>query len=323
MFYYMYKIYRIIVSYIVSNSFAPGVLYCFGTESPKVVYLDHTNASIMHLGDLLFFLEVVLCCKRSNIAVFLVGSDALLPLFKLFGVSHIASLKDLTPGLILTKDDALSQYRSTEMKRHTVLGFNFWKLRGSEPVASLVSREFCSFCRQYVSGFLLVNKEDVLEDINVALDQIPSVDDGSRFGEAFVFLDNESYVFVNSFVQSQKISTVFRKALFNRLVEDHKSKGAGTFVCIGSLQDKRVRLGYEVDIDLRGTLSIDQLLGLFASGSVTKVITFDTFIAHLAVLFNVELHLIFKSGLRKRIIKDRFVPFLDSSNKQAGRVFYY
>jgi hypothetical protein len=320
MFYYMYKIYRIIVSYIVSNVFAHGVLYRFGTESPKVVYLDHTNSNIMHLGDLLFFLEVVLCCKRSNISVFLVGKDVLLPLFNVFGVSHITTLQGATSGLILTKDDALSEYRSKDMKRHTILGFNFWKLRGFVPVASLVLQEFSSFCQQYVSEFLLVPKENILEDIDSALHQIPKFSHGTQVSQEFVFLENESYVLLNSFVQSQKVSTLFRKGLFNRLAKSSTIDSKETCLCIGSLQDKRVRLGYDVDIDLRGELSIDQLLRLFASGSVKKVMTFDTFIAHLAVLFNVELHLIFKSGLRKRIIKDRFVPFY---NKQAGTVFYF
>ena len=148
MVYYFYKLYRIIVCWFFSKTFSPGVRYALADHVPECVYLDHTDVRIMHLGDLLFFLEIVWLCQHSQIPVYLVGSGQLADFFSFFDVQHLSEFKQ--PGVILTKNDSpLFYHRSS----HSIVGFNFWRLLGSGPVALLVLNQFQLFSGRFFSTY--------------------------------------------------------------------------------------------------------------------------------------------------------------------------
>ena len=203
MAYLLKKIFRIISTRIYARSFEPGVVYKLGTGTPSRLVLDHTNVAVMHLGDILFFIEIVQLANQSSVDVVLVGSKQLFPLLSCYGVSHVHQLDDIQPSIVLTKNDSPLFFSESN---HTVLGFNFWGLSGNGPVAGLVQGAVKRFCTQFCPSVQFV---DQALDFNRVNQSLYHNNDGVQDPDLDVVL-------VNSFVSSQRISTFFRqRAFFN------------------------------------------------------------------------------------------------------------
>ena len=84
-----------------------------------------------------------------------------------------------------------------------------------------------------------------------------------------------------------------------------------------------MKLNYPIDKDLRGLGSIDDLLHIFINNNIEQVITFDTFIAHIAILFNIPTDIFIKSKSKLKITKKRFVPFCESTDQIKPLITYH
>ena len=118
--------------------------------------------------------------------------------------------------------------------------------------------------------------------------------------------DSSNRIVVNSFVESQRLSSWCRLSAFNQFV---KKQSVDQVVCVGSLNDLQQSIGYECGQDLRGALSIMELIAYLSTHKIQMVVTFDTFLAHLALLLNLNLVVFVKSRFRRGIISNRFLPF--------------
>ena len=108
---------------------------------------------------------------------------------------------------------------------------------------------------------------------------------------------------------SQRISTFFRQRAFFNFVQDVYENGEDHLVLIRAEDDVRKKVLYSFHQDKRGAYSIKDIMLLMSSSKVKYVITYDTFIAHLATMYKIQLKLFVKSTLRIGTIKERFVPF--------------
>ena len=68
MLYYVFKIIRIVGVYFFSKRFAKGIQFKQSPNKPMAIILDHTSPSVMHFGDLLFFLDIVWLANDNDIS---------------------------------------------------------------------------------------------------------------------------------------------------------------------------------------------------------------------------------------------------------------
>jgi hypothetical protein len=302
--YYVLKLLRKI-SRIFYKSFAKGVYFRQGNVPPQCVYLDHTDINVVHLGDLLFFLDTIWMCQASKIPVILAGSNQMAEFFKLFGVAHQNTFT--RPGIILTKDDSLLLLRPSV---HTVVGFNFWKIPGVGPVSPIVKHQFQLFCAKYTRAWTLIQPNchffDYFKSNCVA--HFAAFEDQPRCR-----IPLSSVVLINSYVSSNTIAWRFRCPQFNRFLNQFKAQYT---VCVGSASDKQRALNFDPNQDLRGALSINELLAILAQGRISLVVSFDTFIAHLAVLFDIDLNVFVRSKFKITQTSQRFLPFFESKENR-------
>lgn len=270
-----------------------------GITSGDMVYLDHSNTQYMHLGDLLFFLDIVQLCNHSGIGITLVGSNQLEWFFHQYGVHYAPAFERVNqPGIILTKSDQL--YALKKYHLHTIIGFNFWRVTGQGPIAALICRVFARYMHQYHPNHPLNQPKTRLK--------APLITPGPnlRFSKPIMV--------VNSFVASQQWQHYMQLPALNQWVYELRKLHAIQTVCVGSKKDRLKHIGYPVDRDLRGELSIEELMVLLRSNDVKCVVTFDTFIAHLATLLQIPVYVVVKSRWKKQLIRSRFVPFFQSNS---------
>ena len=199
----------------------------------------------------------------------------------------------------LTNKTMKIQTNRREFLKHTLLGVNFWKLPGNGPVAGLVRVAISDFCEAVCPSIQLQPQPLVFDEAVHLLTHDVAVPKTS--------LNN--IVLANSFVASQRISTYFRHNAFCKYVQHLFDCEDIHIILIGSLNDQSKKVLYSYHQDARGEYTVTDLMALMSSGQVLYIVTFDTFIAHLASLYNVPLKLFVKSTRRLGVIKDRFVPF--------------
>ena len=226
------------------------------------------------------------------------GSQQLADFFSFFNVQHMPDFK--RPGVILTKNDSPLFYQRLP---HSIIGFNFWRLSGTKPVASLVLNQFQLFFDCHFSTLLLTPSP------------IPFyVDFRKKVANKFpCLIDSSKKIIVNSFVESQRFSSWRRLTSFNQFV---KQQPVTQLVCVGSSNDLKKSIGYKCGEDLRGELSIMQLIAYLSTHQIKMLVVFDTFLAHLAVLLNLKVVVFVKSTYRKKIISNRFLPFFSIDSTQ-------
>ena len=146
MLYYAIKCLRVVGTYLFSKRYSKGVRFKLSLHEPKALILDHTSTSVMHLGDLLFFLDIIWLAQSNGLPVYLVGSSYLKGFFSLFNVKYESSLLNVPPGIVLTKNDS---YLFLKKLDHTLIGFNFWQVKGAGPISTVLNRHFLDFCKIY------------------------------------------------------------------------------------------------------------------------------------------------------------------------------
>jgi hypothetical protein len=292
--YYGYKLIRLMASYFFGRVFAPGVKYRSGTHIPECLYLDHSDERVMHLGDMMFFLGIIWQCKQSNIPIFILGSRSLVTFFSIFGVRH--TMTTHRPGIILTKSDSLQFIRPS---KHTVMGFNFWQLSGTGPVAVLLQQQFQRFMAVFFPKIhLIIPSASFYTEIQQrVLDHLRPM--GTK--------DSAPSIIVNPFVASQRWSAWRRRGAFNQYIQG-QSKDYSV-VCIGTNRDRLLRLGFPATQDMRGKMSVMALVNYLYKTPIHSVVTFDTFVAHIAILLDLNAVIFLKSTQKKQFRCDRFLPF--------------
>ena len=217
-------------------------------------------------------------------------------------------MSDLPPGVVLTKNDSLLFLRNGH---HSIVGFNFWHLLGNGPISQIVFNQFKELCIQKFPHFDFLKPK--LPFFEFYYSQCQSNQESN-------FIFDQDVSIVNSFVESQRVSSFFRQNLFAQYLTKIQALEDSIVVCVGSEKDKTKSLPYTIDHDLRGKLTIKELMTLFSSNQIKRVVTFDTFIAHLAILHKIHVDLFVKSKKNLEFVKDRFVPFF---NCQSSVINYY
>ena len=308
--YYLKKLFRLILVPVFQKKRVAGCYIRKGQGKPQCLILDHTDSDVMHWGDLLFFLRIIWSAKSSQIPTYLVGESALLSIFSTVGVQHAVCLADVPVGLVLTKNDSPLFFKKN---KHTLIGFNFWRLKGRARISDLVFDVFCLVIKDLGvwPHFKDAPTSFIYQYKNALVDR--------QFDSALSALRiKDSYILLNSFVGSQKIGTFFRQRFFSGFVKRLSAQNKVSRILIGSKTDVKKTVAYPLDVDLRGQLNVSALIYLFSRPQLKRVVTFDTFIAHLACLHGVSLDVIVKSRSRLTLIKERFVPFYDMQNSDIS-----
>ncbi len=126
-------------------------------------------------------------------------------------------------------------------------------------------------------------------------------------------LDSSSkYIIFNNYIDSGKFRTLFLdiEKLKNQCI-NYKKHGY-KIIHVGSAKDKDFDgVIYDfVDIDLRGMLSIHDLICLIFCREIISVVTFDNFIMHIAHIFGKSTHVLF----RGRFTQSQFKHHMKSVN---------
>jgi hypothetical protein len=107
---------------------------------------------------------------------------------------------------------------------------------------------------------------------------------------------------------------IFKHDIFilERTVKILKDTTNSYIVHVGSMRDKNndhVRYPW-IDIDIRGLTDPEQIIALFQSGKVSACVSFDTFVAHVSMLANIETHVRLKRSFKTKnnFIKRCVIP---------------
>ena len=146
MLYYAIKCLRVIGTHLFSKRYSKGIRFKLASYEPRALILDHTSTSVMHLGDLLFFLDIIWLAHSNGMPVYLVGVSHLKGFFSLFNVKYEANLLNVPPGIVLTKNDSYLFFKKLD---HTLIGFNFWQVKGDGPISTILNHHFLEFCKMY------------------------------------------------------------------------------------------------------------------------------------------------------------------------------
>jgi hypothetical protein len=292
------KLFRWGIVRLFTRSFSDGCWYRQGTLTPTSIIIDHSHPNSVHLGDTLFFLDTIWAALQANIPVYWVGQSDRMPLASM-GVRYASTHADVPPGVILTKHDAWVFLRPGH---HTIVGFNFWQIRGPGPIGDLVCRMITRFLYHHVPSMSLVSPVPSWLPVLRQLFQ----KDAQIWGD---IPPNTRLIVVNSFVVSQAIPAYFRQRDFAAYIQRIRRKTSAAIVCVGTQRDAKKPLRYPVAYDLRGQLTILGLLEFLRNAPIDYVVTFDTFMAHAAAIAGCSLRVFSKSKRREPMIQNRFVPF--------------
>ena len=120
--------------------------------------------------------------------------------------------------------------------------------------------------------------------------------------------ESEKIVIFNNYLGSGKFRKLFlnERKLYRKCVE-YKNLGY-TIVHLGGRDDYEPddKLYTFVNIDLRGDLSLTELIQFFSSDQLAGIVSYDNFYMHLAGIFNKPAHILFRGRLLKKNVDHHF-----------------
>lgn len=289
--YLFYKLVNFIVTKIVFNSHKRSSSLNFDKE----FYFDFSHSS-MHLGDRLFYLDAFLALSRNGKTVYISDCDEktkvifsnIAPEIKIVG-------RCFDPdrfNLIVPEQSVLAKLLSI-CKANSYLVVKYSK-KGEKNI----SWQLCDMLRvNYVPASETLQKETI----------------DCRSSKILMSNYIDSGFFRKLFVDEDKIPQKVLGLKDNDMQVLH----------VGTQKDKieDSKVYPFVDLDLRGQLSVADLI-TFVRDHRPVIVTYDNFIMHLGILFECEVHVLFRGRFTAAARDFHFKKVNETLRKENGHVKY-
>jgi hypothetical protein len=246
------------------------------------IYFDFDDPTT-HLGDRLFFFPLIaqLHAKGFTLSLNLADNVTRQIFYALYGVDPFLDGGDKDVDLAVIPKPSYLNKRETH-KSLLVVDFTDSKITGIITESLIMS--FGKLFAQHLNA-------QCLSICNPRFRIFPTT----------ILAENQNYYLFSNYIHSG----FFRKWFLNenRLqLKCIEIKNQGyKIIHVGSAQDKvgDKKFYSYVDLDLRGKLSLIQLILLLASPKINGSITYDNFLMHLTGLFNKEAYVLFRGRFGK------------------------
>lgn len=319
-YYYIYKIVNTFLSVLVFKFFLEKVLFKNGificksknfTFQGKIVFAFWDKKSV-HLGDQLFHQPIinflnqkyeVYICTYPDLTEYFLSQN-----LKTLSFQELKS-KNLEGAIFISKHDMLYEVFRNFSYSYAFIGLNYAKLEGEDKIivaiAKLILEAFFKFG-------IFDNPIISLKDINFEAyipENIVNKYNQEKILKLFLQNFNKKFFIFNDKVASNYIGAVFQKLIFRQLIKK-KIKEGYKIVYISEKERgflSNLIIG-KVDFDLSKKFNPCSLFALFSLPNVIGVISFDTYIAHVASIFKKELYIVMRKRNKSMLFKKRFIP---------------
>jgi hypothetical protein len=273
------------------------------------------NPALIHLGDQLFHQPLMqLLASRFDVRI---GVDnGLGPYFRALGFATLgareAQALALQGAVLIGKDDVLHEVMRLAGEGNYFIGLNYPRLPEDERVTTALARAVLRILRELQILDLGTDVPELPPPTPPAALLAPA---GDRPWVAQLQASGRRLLVFNDFVASDHLNARRRAKLLAQLARQKRSEGY-RLVYVGSEADRRRAPATPdfIDHDLRGQLELIELYRLFGLGNVEGLISFDTFIAHVASQVGKDLYIVVKNLRKKDSFRARFVPMHQAAN---------
>lgn len=277
------------------------------------VVLAFWDGALVHLGDQLFYLGIVVALQNSGIQVRVVGPTRLSPIFESFGaISH--SIKDTAfqipdGAFVLSKFDMLPQVISKLGTQHYFMGMNYWKMKGSDRVCALIAN--ATLKRLSELGAKVdaeVPRHLILPKVNAVLH--PDV--GATLSQS----KPNSILLFNDVVASNYIEARKQRYILTEWAKELKDRGYSLLYIGAPHEIKRYPLPDIAEADWRAKLPPLEFMAALQHDAVAGVLSFDTFIAHAATLTGKSAFVVSRTVKKAEKNANRLMPMFELQARQ-------
>ena len=286
--------------------------------SGKIIFA-FTDPRLIHLGDQLFFQPLIDFLNKKT-KIIMINKTPLLGYFQAleYSVFKNFNLMGDRGNIIISKPELFPKiFKKLSPEYNFFVGIDFSFPKSDKKVARMIFDSVLGSINQIkeFKGAGETRKEmncHFLPD-NLA-EKIELSDRASKIISLLRKLDKKIYLF-NNYVASNFLGV--RKKEIDKLIKIAKEKkNSGYYlVHIGSKADKETdnREYSFIDLDIRGKINPVEMFVLMSLPNVEGVISFDTFIFHIASLFSKKSYLALKSRGEKENekVKKVFIPMAD------------
>lgn len=283
--------------------FSKKVIFCFW--DPKLV----------HLGDQLFY-QPVIDFLNKQFQVEIITYSAMKNYFSSLGYkTYVLDEKEnekIEGAILITTKDMFWEITRKFSKNNIFFGIEF----SSPPKAKRVVEIIFEIILEVFKKLNISCKTSDLDNVNLCPIFSSSILEKYKNSSSLkIFLENldKKFFLFNNYIFSRFIGIgPKRKKMLEDLAKEKKKEGY-LIVHTGSKKDKETdRKKYDfIDYDLRGITEPLELFKILSLDNVYGVISFDTFIMHVASMLRKDLYIVIKSRLtgkkNENIIKI-FVP---------------
>jgi len=257
------------------------------------ILFDFSHSST-HLGDRLFFAPIIFELIRLGYQIYTSDNDGITnPLFQRLDAK--VALDSVSSGenvdLVVIPSASLLALNQRYTKNNLLI-FQFTRAKNHDIIDDL-GYAFSKITGLQISDLSLTNFPQMVQSVNNKTD--------------------ENYFLFSNYIDSGW----FRKFMINGSALEKKAyelkKDGYRIIHIGSKDDLAGdSMDYKfVDIDLRGTLSIVELVDLISSKRIVGAVTYDNFIMHLVGIFDKKAFVLFRGRFLKHNV-DLHINFVNS-----------
>lgn len=319
-YYYLYKIINIFFSILVSNLFLEKIFFQKGifiskknnfSFQGKIVFA-FWDKNCVHLGDQLFHQPIikflnqkyeVYICTYSDLTEYFLSQN-----LKTLSFQELKS-KNLEGAIFISKHDMLYKVFRNFSSSYAFIGLNYAKLDGEDKIIITVAKVILG---AFFKLRIFDNPDKFLKSINFEAYIPENIVNKYRQEKVLkLFLENpdKKFFIFNDRVASNYIGTIFKKLFFRQLIK--KKRKEGYKVVYVSEKERGILSNLiigKVDFDLSKKFNSCSLFALFALTNIEGVISFDTYIAHIASIFKKELYIVLRKRNKNELFKKRFIP---------------
>lgn len=253
-------------------------------NSLKCICFDFDDPTT-HLGDRLFFFPLIAQLNKMGFSLSISSADKITgPIFsELYGANPFVSVDDQVVDLAVIAKPSFMNKRTLYK---SLLVVDFIDSEITAPITASLVKNFSE-----------------LFNLHISAPDVPLSKAASSSLQPIVLASDQSYYLFSNYINSG----IFRKWFLdeNKLqLKCLEKKNQGhKIIHVGSDQDKlNDKKSYSfVDLDLRGKLSLVQLISLLASPQVMGSITYDNFLMHLTGLFKKKAFVLFRGRFTKSV----------------------
>ncbi len=261
---------------------------------------------LVHLGDQLFH-QPLFNLLRTKYEVLIATGAVMAPYYAAQGLKTIsrAEYSSMQGAVIITKNDLAYACSKLFPNGNLFIGVNYHQLEDKSPITYALTKSVFEIVGPFVADLPALPSSDDA----VYAPYVPDFSNADRPTWLSELDANEQYLAFNDVVNSNQISAKRRHHLLLEMADRKKNEGH-KIIYIGSEKDRLaspVSPSF-VDIDLRGKLKPIELYRLFASENVHGIISYDTFVMHVASALRKDLHVVMRSSRWPVEFRQKYIP---------------